>query len=328
MTIDEAGTVGRYMHRALEVVPEDAVIVDVAERMASRAIGSVLVESAVPKVGPRIVGIVTERDVIWRVLAKEGDPAEMTTADVMVAPLLTIAPDRPMMEACHLMEAKRLRHLCVLEGGEIVGLISVRDLVRRFIDQEQGPVHDLEDVYHPLSVLMQKTMIMTDSEGTVLSAAQQMAEKQVGALLVTEADELVGIVTESDLVRKVVARSGKPRTVRVRSVMSSPLIKIDINRTVRDASGRMASHGVRHLAVLDQHKVVGILSVRDLVRMVSVRDRPRFLRQKEWRARQTDTSTGAGSHRVPPDLRQWRNTSRCAGTCFGDPMVGEGGSFT
>jgi CBS domain-containing protein len=108
-----------------------------------------------------------------------------------------------------------------------------------------------------------------------------MAEKQIGALLVTEADELVGIVTESDLVRKVVARGEESRAVRVRSVMSSPLIRIDINRTVRDASGLMASHRVRHLAVLDQHKVVGILSIRDLVRMVSVRDRPRFLRQKE-----------------------------------------------
>jgi CBS domain-containing protein len=269
------------MHRSLEVVPEDAMIVDLAERMAARAIGSVLVESTVPKEGPRIAGIVTERDVVRRVLAKEGDPAGATAADVMATPLLTIAPDRPMMEACHLMEAKRLRHLCVAKGGEIIGLISVRDLVRCFIDQEQGPVHDLEDVYHPLSVLMQKTMIMTDSEGTVLSAARQMAEKQIGALLVTEADELVGIVTESDLVRKVVARWEESRAVRVRSVMSSPLIRIDINRTVRDASGLMASHRVRHLAVLDQHKVVGILSIRDLVRMVSVRDRPRFLRQKE-----------------------------------------------
>ena len=281
MTVDEAGTVGRSMHGSVEVVPEDTMVVDVVERMAVRAIGSVVVESAIPKKGPRIAGIVTERDVVRRVLAKEGDPARMTAADVMVAPLLTIAPDRPMMEACHLMEAMRARHLCVSEGDEIVGLISVRDLVRHFIDQEQGPVHDLEDVYHPLGVLMQKAMIMTDSEGTVLSTAQQMAEKQVGALLVTEADELVGIVTESDLVRKVVARGGDSRTIRVRAIMSSPLLKIDINRTVRDASGLMALHRVRHLAVLDRHKVVGILSVRDLVRMVSVRDRPRFLRQKE-----------------------------------------------
>jgi CBS domain-containing protein len=281
MTVHEAGTVGRYMHRSLEVVPENATIVEAAERMAHRAIGSVLVESAVPKEGLRIAGIVTESDVIRRVLAKEGDPARTTAADVMVAPLLTIAPDRPMMEACHLMEAIEARHLCVLEENDIVGIISVRDLVRHFVDQESGPVHDLEDVYKPLSVLMQKTMVMTDSEETVLSAARLMAIKQIGSLLVTEADELVGIVTESDLVRKVVATGGDPRALRVRAVMSSPLLKIDISRTVRDASELMASRRVRHLAVLDQHKVVGILSVRDLVRMVSVRDRPRFLGRHE-----------------------------------------------
>ncbi len=280
MTVDESGTVGRYMHRSLEVVLQEATIVGVAERMASRAIGSVLVESVTRQGEQRIAGIVTETDLVRKVLAKELAPDQITVAKVMVTPPLSIASDRPMLDASHLMEAKRIRHLCVSEGGDIVGLISVRDLVRHFVDQESGPVHDLEDVYKPLSVLMQRTMAMTDSKDMVLAAARLMAGKQVGALLVTEADELIGIVTESDLVRKVIATTGDPRTVRVRSVMSSPLLKIYINRTVRDASELMASHRVRHLAVVDQHKVVGILSVRDLVRMVSTRDRPRFLRQK------------------------------------------------
>lgn len=277
MTPGEAATVGRYMHCNLEVVPDDAMVVEVAERMARRAIGSVLVESAVPKEGPRIAGIVTETDLVRRVLAQDRDPEATTATDIMVAPLLTIAPDRPMLEACHLMEAVHARHLCVLEGGEIVGLISVRDLVRHFIDQESGPVRDLDDVYQPLGVLMQRTMVMTESAETILCAARLMAEKQVGSLLVTEADELVGIVTESDLVRKVLATGSDSRTVHVGSVMGSPLLTIDISRTVRDASALMASHRVRHLAVMDRHKVVGILSVRDLVRMVSVRDRPRYL---------------------------------------------------
>lgn len=98
------------------------MVVEMAERMARRAIGSVLVESAVPKEGPRIAGIVTESDLVRRVLAKERDPARTTAGEVMMAPLLTITPDRPRMEACHLLEAVRARHLCVLEGGEIVPL--------------------------------------------------------------------------------------------------------------------------------------------------------------------------------------------------------------
>jgi len=66
-------------------------------------------------------------------------------------------------------------------------------------------------------------------------------------------------------------------SIRVSAVMSSPLQSIDINRTIRDASKVMAERAVRHLAVMENGKVVGVLSIRDLVKMVSVRDRPRFL---------------------------------------------------
>jgi CBS domain-containing protein len=61
--------------------------------------------------------------------------------------------------------------------------------------------------------------------------------------------------------------------------MSYPLIQIDINHTIRDASRLMAEKRIRHLAITDENKIVGLLSVRDLVKMVSVRDKPRFLRR-------------------------------------------------
>jgi signal-transduction protein with cAMP-binding, CBS, and nucleotidyltransferase domain len=64
---------------------------------------------------------------------------------------------------------------------------------------------------------------------------------------------------------------------RVGSVMTQTLIDIDINRTVHDASDLMAEKNIRHLPITENHAIVGILSVRDLMRMISVRDRPRFL---------------------------------------------------
>ena len=66
---------------------------------------------------------------------------------------------------------------------------------------------------------------------------------------------------------------------RVGALMNSPLIDIDINRTVHDASERMAENRIRHLAVTENGKVVGVLSIRDLVKMVSIRDRPEFLKR-------------------------------------------------
>jgi CBS domain-containing protein len=280
MTERSGGTVGDCMHRYLEVISPKTTIVEVAAHMREKSLGSLLVEStdAEGRMSRRS-GIVTETDLIRKVLAKGIDPSLAMADQIMTSPLLTITPDRPMLDASHLMETNQVRYLCVSDKDEIVGIISVRDLVRYFVDSEGGPIRDLDNVYRPLSVLMRTTMETIASERTVLEAAQTMAEKRIGSLLVIEAGEMVGIVTETDVVRKVIGACLPASSTSVGAVMNYPLIQIDINRTVRDASRLMAEQRIRHLAVTEDNKVVGLLSVRDLVKMVSVRDKPRFLRR-------------------------------------------------
>jgi CBS domain-containing protein len=263
------------MHRYLEVVPQDTTAAAAAERMGAKRIGCLLVESDDPQRGP--CGIMTEADLVRKVLAQSLDPTITMVDRVMVSPILTIAADRSMLDASHAMETHHVRHLCVVEAGEIVGIISVRDLVRSFVDAERGPVCELDKVYRPLSVLMATTLATIPSDASLLAAAQLMREKRIGSLLTSEAGEIVGIVTERDLVQKGLASNQDASRTHVSAVMSSPLLSIDVNRTIRDASKVMAEQGVRHLTVTENGKIVGVLSVRDLVKMVSVRDRPRFL---------------------------------------------------
>jgi signal-transduction protein with cAMP-binding, CBS, and nucleotidyltransferase domain len=278
MTERSGGTVGDFMHQILEVVPPETTIVEAAVRMREKRLGSLLV---VPTdAGGHVFhssGIVTETDMIRKVLAKGMDASRIRVDQIMTSPLLTIPPDRPMLDASHLMETNHVRYLCVSHEQDIVGVISVRDLVRHFVDSEGGPIRDLDNVFRPLSVLMRTTMETIASERTVLEAAQAMAEKRIGSLLVLEAEKIAGIVTETDLVRKVIAANLPTGSTVVGAVMNAPLIHIDINHTVRDASRLMAEKRIRHLAVAEDGKIVGLLSVRDLVKMVSVRDRPRFL---------------------------------------------------
>ena len=280
MTERAGGTVGDFMNRHVESVPPHTTIVEAAERMRENGIGSLLVEStnAEDRMSRRS-GIVTETDLIRKVLAKGMDASLARVDQIMTSPLLTITPERPMLDASHLMETNHVRYLCASDKDDIVGIISMRDLVRHFVDSEGGPVHDLDDVYRPLSVLMRTTMETIASERTVLEAARAMAEKQIGSLLILERGDMVGIVTETDVVRKVLAARLPASSTPVGAVMSYPLIQIDINHTVRDASRLMAEKRFRHLAVTEENKIVGLLSVRDLVKMVSVRDKPRFLRK-------------------------------------------------
>ncbi len=285
MARGSAESVESRMVRDLEVVRMDASAVIAASRMAARRIGCVLIqaEDHSPEL-PRMVGLVSETDLVRKVMAR-GLPASSTTvAQIMASPLLTITPDRSMLDASHFMEKHAIRHLCVLQGGKIggkiVGLISIRDLVKYFVNEESGPIRDLDDVYRPLSVLMRRKIEKIDREDTLLTAATHMANQRIGALLVTQAGAVTGIVTERDLVQKAMAQNQDPGQVRVDSLMTQSIIDIDINRTVHDASDLMAKKGIRHLPVTENHTIVGILSVRDLIKMISVRDRPRFLRQK------------------------------------------------
>ncbi len=121
-------------------------------------------------------------------------------------------------------------------------------------------------ILRPLAVMMSRALKTVSPDATLLEAARQMRDAKVGALLVSERNVYLGVVSESDLVRKAMAEGVDARQARVCSVMSSPLITIEIDRSAHDASDLMAEKGIRHLVVTEEGQIVGILSVRDLLR--------------------------------------------------------------
>ena len=118
----------------------------------------------------------------------------------------------------------------------------------------------------PLAVMMCRTLCTISPDATLLEAARLMRDSKVGALLVSESGHFSGLVSESDLVRKGMAESRPAQETLVRAVMSSPLVSIDRASSAHEASEKMAEHGIRHLAVSDEGQIVGIISVRDLLR--------------------------------------------------------------
>ncbi len=117
----------------------------------------------------------------------------------------------------------------------------------------------------PLALLMHRDLQEISPKSTVRDAAKQMRDKRIGSLLVSEGMERIGIVSETDFVRKALAEGLNPDTTPVEKIMSQPVIGIDIDKTAKEANDLMAIKGVRHLAVTDKGKIVGIISVRDLV---------------------------------------------------------------
>jgi len=118
----------------------------------------------------------------------------------------------------------------------------------------------------PLAVMMKRNPRSISPEATLAEAAAMMRDTRVGAILVAEHGAFVGIISETDLVRKAMAGHLNPAQAKVRAVMSSPVITIDQDRSAHDASDLMAEKGIRHLGVTEDGRIVGIVTVRDLLR--------------------------------------------------------------
>lgn len=116
-----------------------------------------------------------------------------------------------------------------------------------------------------LGHLMSKDIQKIDPRATVQEAALKMKERKIGSLLVEKAGQYVGIITETDIVRKAVAVGLDLKKEAVGPIMSSPVITLDQHRTPRDAHDLMGETAVRHLAVTQEGKIVGIVSVRDIL---------------------------------------------------------------
>ncbi len=105
-------------------------------------------------------------------------------------------------------------------------------------------------------------------EDPVLDAIRLMAEHHIGALVVMKGDELVGIVSERDYARKVILKGRSSADTPVSQIMSSPVFTVSLNNSVQECMQLMTARRVRHLPVMEGKKVVGMVSIGDLVKAV------------------------------------------------------------
>ncbi len=113
--------------------------------------------------------------------------------------------------------------------------------------------------------LMSEEIFSIDGKRTVQEAAEEMLRLGIGSLLVKHEAEYVGMITEVDIVRKVVAKGHTPAIVQVKEVMAAPLISIEAQQSVIEANALMEEKKLRHLVVRHYGDIVGVVSVRDFL---------------------------------------------------------------
>ncbi len=120
-------------------VPPDASVYEAIENMATHGIGALVVMQ-----GERLVGIVSERDYARKVILRDRSSRTTAVSEIMTTDVITIGPDKTIEHAMKLMTAHRIRHLPIVDQGQLAGMLSIGDLVKAVIDQQRFEIEQLE----------------------------------------------------------------------------------------------------------------------------------------------------------------------------------------
>jgi len=124
------------------IEPEDPVL-EAIQLMAEHGIGALLVMK-----GNELVGILSERDYARKVILKGRSSSETPVWQIMSAPVLTVTPAQTVDQCMQLMTDRRVRHLPVVEQGRVVGVLSIGDLVKAVLQEQQRTIQELEQYIH------------------------------------------------------------------------------------------------------------------------------------------------------------------------------------
>ncbi len=138
---------------------------------------------------------------------------------------------------------------------------------REFISTLHGPEHMLPTVRQMLRAKGGR-VVTIDREASVFEALEQMARENIGALVILAGDNVAGIFTERDYARKVILLGRSSKEIPVSEIMTSPVIHVTPDRNVVECMAIMTQRRVRHLPVLEERHLAGIVSIGDVVKAI------------------------------------------------------------
>jgi CBS domain-containing protein len=235
--------------KVITVNPETSLD-EAARIMGEKHIGSLIVEKYRTP-----VGIITERDLLSKVLAFGLFLAEGKVEDIMSYPLNSISVTAKIKEVAKMMNSKKGR-LTVFDAGKLVGIITASDLIKILPDVPETEVN-VDD-------FMSKEVFEADEATSVINIAKAMGSHRIGSVIITRAGNPFGIFTERDLLTAFLAR-GRDLFTEVGPECSSPLTVIPAGTSVHRAAATMALKHIRRLPIVKNEKIVGIITARDLV---------------------------------------------------------------
>jgi CBS domain-containing protein len=264
--------IGDYSEKPAATVRGDETVRAVSQRMKQEGLGSLVV---VKDEGP--VGIVTDRDLVVGTLCRRLDPGSVSVAEVASRSLATIEQDAPVREAVRLIRRHAVRRLPVVdEKDQLVGIVAADDLLSLIAGelsglavavrtqspsgdpQQRGATARMAEHYH-------KDVATIPADVMARDAADTLKARAVGSLVVIRDGEPVGIVTDRDLLERVVADGKDAGATSVAEVMSQPLQVASTQDPLERVVELMSTKGIRRVPVVRDGALVGIVTLDDVL---------------------------------------------------------------
>jgi CBS domain-containing protein len=242
------------MSKQVVTVSPHEGIVDAALKMAEASISCVIVT-----VRDTIVGILTETD-FRKIVVVQGDCIYQTkVADVMSVSVQSVSADLSVLDASRIMQDKQIRRLPVLDGKRLLGIVTQTDLTQALTSF--GQWKDVQDI-------MSQPVCKIQTGASIVAAARLMNISKVSSVIVMIGDDAVGMLTQRDILKKVIAQERDPKATKIEDVMSSPVMTVLPGDSVFSASKTMLDLDIRRLVIMDDKKVHGIITQTDVFRAV------------------------------------------------------------
>jgi len=239
-------------------VARDETIVEAARRMIERWVGSAIVDPDPPGSS---LGIITERDILGLVAAGR-DPSTGHVADYFTPDPICARPDWSLEHAAEAMTAGGFRHLVVIDQDRVVGIVSIRDIVRAWT---KGRARRAVAVQ--IREAMNRDLVTIGRKATLREAARRMVERRTGAAIVESRrpNSPPGIITDRELLETVAAGTD-PDKERVVDHLSAGMTFSAPDWSLKQAAEAMTGGGFQHVVVVDARGTVGIISMSDIIR--------------------------------------------------------------
>jgi CBS domain-containing protein len=124
---------------SIHSVDPDAPVLDAIKLMAEHSVGALLVMR-----DQQLLGVISERDYARKVILKGFASSETPVRQIMTSPVTTVTPDKSVRDCMRIMSEKRFRHLPVVDGARVLGVLSIGDLVRAVLEEQQQTIEELE----------------------------------------------------------------------------------------------------------------------------------------------------------------------------------------